>query len=151
MSMISKSVFGAVMAVVLTACSTTTPPPAPPVGEREVRYGLITRIDAVQIDSDAHLGLGAVIGSVAGGVIGHQIGGGTGRDVATVAGVLAGGVVGAQVEKKTDKRPGQHVIVQVGNGVAVGITQPADPNLKVGDSVRIDGTGNDARVVRSGP
>lgn len=37
----------------------------------------------------------AVIGALLGGVIGHQIGGGSGRDLATIGGAVAGGVVGA--------------------------------------------------------
>lgn len=35
-----------------------------------------------------------LLGAVLGGVIGHQIGGGTGRDIATVGGAVAGGVLG---------------------------------------------------------
>jgi uncharacterized protein YcfJ len=35
---------------------------------------------------------------VAGGVVGHQFGGGRGRDVATVAGALAGGFAGNQAQ-----------------------------------------------------
>jgi outer membrane lipoprotein SlyB len=144
--MLLKFVCSAALTVMLSACAQT----GPTVGETEVRYGRINRIDAVSIDSDAHLGLGAVIGSVAGGVLGHQFGGGNGRDVATVAGALAGGYAGAQVEKNNVKQPGQHIIVKLNNGVAVGITQAADPNLRVGDTVRIDGAGNGARVVRTG-
>lgn len=34
---------------------------------------------------------GSVLGAVAGGVIGHQFGGGRGKDVATVVGALGGG------------------------------------------------------------
>ncbi|MFZ4284995.1 glycine zipper 2TM domain-containing protein [Variovorax sp. HJSM1_2] len=138
---------GLALTALLVACAQ----PGPAAGEAQVRYGRINRIDAVQIESEAHLGLGAVIGGVAGGVLGHQFGGGTGRDVATVAGALAGGVAGAQVEKNQVKQPGQHIIVQLNDGVAVGITQAADPNLRVGDRVRIDGSGNGARVVRTGP
>ncbi|ARF49772.1 glycine zipper 2TM domain-containing protein [Pantoea stewartii] len=41
---------------------------------------------------------GSVLGAVAGGVLGHQFGGGRGRDVATVAGALAGGYAGNQVQ-----------------------------------------------------
>jgi len=41
---------------------------------------------------------GSVLGAVAGGVLGHQFGGGRGRDVATVAGALAGGYGGHQVQ-----------------------------------------------------
>jgi uncharacterized protein YcfJ len=41
---------------------------------------------------------GSVLGAVAGGVLGHQFGGGRGRSVATVAGALAGGYAGNQVQ-----------------------------------------------------
>jgi uncharacterized protein YcfJ len=40
---------------------------------------------------------GAVIGTLIGGVLGHQVGGGRGRDVATVGGAVAGGAIGANV------------------------------------------------------
>jgi len=45
-------------------------------------------------------------------------------------------------------RSGQHIIVKLNSGVAVGITKPADPALRVGDNVWIDGEGPKARVVR---
>ncbi len=41
---------------------------------------------------------GSVLGAVAGGVVGHQFGGGHGRDIATVAGALAGGFAGNQAQ-----------------------------------------------------
>lgn len=40
---------------------------------------------------------GSVLGAVAGGVIGHQFGGGRGKDVATVVGALGGGYAGNQI------------------------------------------------------
>ncbi|WP_241630614.1 glycine zipper 2TM domain-containing protein, partial [Rosenbergiella nectarea] len=40
-----------------------------------------------------------VLGAVAGGVLGHQFGGGHGRDIATVAGALAGGYAGNQAQQ----------------------------------------------------
>ena len=40
---------------------------------------------------------GSVLGAVAGGVIGHQFGGGHGRSVATVVGALGGGDAGPQL------------------------------------------------------
>ncbi|MFT4173601.1 MAG: glycine zipper 2TM domain-containing protein [Rhodocyclaceae bacterium] len=128
----------------LAACA------GPQVGEQEVRYGRVTRIEAVQIDSNEQLGLGAIIGAVAGGVIGNQFGQGSGNAVSTVAGVLAGGVAGQKIQQHVQKQPGQHIIVKLNNGVTVGITQPADAALHVGDAVRIDGSGNDARVIRLG-
>lgn len=40
---------------------------------------------------------GAIAGAVIGGLLGHQIGGGHGRDVATAGGVVAGAAIGANV------------------------------------------------------
>lgn len=37
---------------------------------------------------------GAVVGALIGGVLGHQVGGGRGRDVATAGGAVAGGLIG---------------------------------------------------------
>lgn len=42
--------------------------------------------------------LGSALGAVAGGVLGHQFGGGRGKDVATVVGALGGGYAGNQVQ-----------------------------------------------------
>ena len=41
---------------------------------------------------------GSVLGAVAGGVLGHQVGNGRGKDVATVVGALGGGYAGNQVQ-----------------------------------------------------
>ena len=43
---------------------------------------------------DANVG-GAVLGAIIGGVLGHQVGGGRGKDVATAGGAVAGGLIGA--------------------------------------------------------
>ncbi len=127
----------------LAACST------PQQGETEVRLGKVTRIEAVTIDGDHQLGLGAIIGAVAGGVLGYQIRNGTGRDVATVAGTLLGAYGGNKVQNHyASPRPGQHVLVLLDNGVSVGITQPVNSALAVGDRVRVEGVGQDARVMR---
>ncbi len=49
--------------------------------------------------NDEHQVAGTVLGAIAGGVIGHQIGGGRGRTLATVGGAVGGGVVGKEVQK----------------------------------------------------
>ena len=43
--------------------------------------------------SDNNVG-GAVVGALIGGVLGHQVGGGRGRDVATAGGAVVGGLIG---------------------------------------------------------
>jgi uncharacterized protein YcfJ len=48
---------------------------------------------------------GAIAGAVIGGILGHQVGGGSGRDVATVGGVVAGAAIGANVGR--DNRPAE--------------------------------------------
>jgi outer membrane lipoprotein SlyB len=139
----------AACAALLVACA--APPSSTPtaqVGEAEVRDGTITRIDPVQIEGEHQLGVGAILGSVAGGVLGYQVGSGTGRTVASVAGSLLGGYAGSKAQNYSQKQPGQYIMVALPGGLTVGVTQPVDPTLRVGDPVRIDGSGSTARVTR---
>lgn len=48
---------------------------------------------------DDHRLIGTGIGAVAGGLLGHQVGGGKGKTLATVGGAVAGGYVGNRVQK----------------------------------------------------
>ncbi|RZU02251.1 glycine zipper 2TM domain-containing protein [Rivibacter subsaxonicus] len=48
--------------------------------------------------------LGSVGGAVIGGVLGHQVGGGSGKKIATVAGAAAGGYAGNQVQKNMQEK-----------------------------------------------
>jgi uncharacterized protein YcfJ len=48
---------------------------------------------------------GAAIGAIAGGVAGHQFGGGRGKDAATIGGAVLGGVIGHQVAKAGEAPP----------------------------------------------
>lgn len=56
-------------------------------------------------NNDNTSGAGAVIGAIAGGILGNQVGGGTGRAAATAVGVIGGAVVGNQIESQ-GRRPG---------------------------------------------
>ena len=56
---------------------------------------VVTKQAAVK---DEHKITGTVIGALAGGLLGNQIGGGTGKKIATVAGAAAGGYAGNQVQ-----------------------------------------------------
>jgi uncharacterized protein YcfJ len=53
---------------------------------------------------DPHRVTGTLIGALAGGVIGHQIGGGKGRDLATIGGAVAGGVAGHKIQRHRQER-----------------------------------------------
>jgi surface antigen len=48
-------------------------------------------------------GIGTMAGAIIGGVIGHQIGGGSGKAIATVVGAVAGGLMGSEVGRVYDK------------------------------------------------
>ena len=43
--------------------------------------------------------VGTVLGAIIGGVAGHQVGGGRGKDAATVGGAVVGGLIGNQVDR----------------------------------------------------
>jgi uncharacterized protein YcfJ len=57
-------------------------------------------VDRQQVSEPSHgdrnVG-GAIAGALIGGVLGHQVGGGSGKDLATVGGAVAGGVIGSNV------------------------------------------------------
>lgn len=53
---------------------------------------------------DPHQIAGTVIGAVAGGLLGNQIGGGSGQKIATVAGAAAGGYAGNKVQEGMQNR-----------------------------------------------
>ena len=117
-------------------------------GTMEVRQGVVEQITETQLQSNHHRGIGAIVGGLGGLGIGSLIGAGTGRDVAMVVGALGGALAGNEVQKRHDQPlPGQQVIVRVKNGVLVAVTQPANPTLKSGQKVYIEGSGDGARVV----
>lgn len=56
----------------------------------------VTRQKPVQ---DQHQIVGSVLGAVAGGLLGNQVGGGNGKKIATVAGAVGGGYAGNKVQE----------------------------------------------------
>lgn len=117
-------------------------------GAMEIRQGVIEQITPTQIASNHHRGLGAIIGGLGGHGIGSLIGGGTGRDVAMVAGTIGGALLGNEVQKKHDQpQQAQQIIVRLKSRVLIAITQPVDPNLRTGQPVYVEGSGEGARVV----
>jgi outer membrane lipoprotein SlyB len=141
------SVSGALALVLsLGACATYTG--APP-GAVEVRQGTIEQINATQLQSVQHQGIGAIIGGIAGGGLGNLVGRGTGRDVATLLGAIGGGVLGNQIQQNDYDQPipGQQVVVRTDSGVIVAVTQPVNGALYPGMRVYLEGSGMGARVV----
>jgi len=119
-------------------------------GEADVRDGRIVRIDPVSVQSDHQLGVGSVLGTVAGNSLGHPGATAGNRAVAEVLGALGGGYGSERLKDEYPaRRPAEHLTVALDNGVAIGVTQLEAEGLHTGDCVRIDGSGETARVVRA--
>jgi outer membrane lipoprotein SlyB len=81
-----------------------------------------------------------VIGAVVGGVLGNQVGKGSGRTAATAVGVLGGAVAGNAVEGRKNPQnveQGYRLSIQLDQGGyrAYDVGNPGD--LRVGDRVRL--------------
>jgi uncharacterized protein YcfJ len=112
-SMVKGFVVGGVAMVVVGAGAVTgyqkltQPKVAEVVAVKEVMQTVTTpreQCETVQVQhrapvKDENRLLGTVGGAVIGGVLGNQIGGGSGKKVATVAGAAAGGYAGNQVQR----------------------------------------------------
>jgi outer membrane lipoprotein SlyB len=82
-------------------------------------------------------GLGAAGGAVIGGLLGNQIGGGSGRQIATVAGAVGGAVVGNQVEGNMKATTSYEIRVRLDDGTLRTFKQTSAPQWSSGDRVRI--------------
>ncbi len=84
------------------------------------------------------LGLGTLAGAAIGGVLGHQVGGGTGKTVSTVAGAAGGAYVGHEMEKRrrSDNQI-YKVTIRMDDGTTQSFAQEAEPTIRQGDRVTI--------------
>jgi outer membrane lipoprotein SlyB len=82
-------------------------------------------------------GLGAGAGAVLGGLLGNQVGGGHGRQLATVAGAVGGAVVGNQVEGNMKATHSYEIRVRLDNGKYRTFHQSSAPRWRDGDRVRV--------------
>lgn len=82
-------------------------------------------------------GLGAAGGAVVGGLLGHQVGGGSGKQIATVVGAVGGAVAGNEVEKRVNSTKSQEVTVRLEDGSSRVITDNGPVAWVAGDHVKI--------------
>lgn len=83
--------------------------------------------------------VGIVGGAVVGGLLGHQIGGGKGKTLATVAGAGAGAYAGNEVQKHVTSKDVWVTKVQMKDGSTRTFTQSAPPSWKTGSVVKVEG------------
>jgi outer membrane lipoprotein SlyB len=83
--------------------------------------------------------VGTAGGAVAGGLLGNQVGGGTGKTIATVGGAAAGAVAGREIEKRTNKKEVFDIVINMDNGSVKTITKDVRPALQAGNKVKVTG------------
>lgn len=113
-----------------------SPPPvqaAPVCGN----CGVISSINQIERATGEANGVGAVGGAVLGGILGHQVGGGSGRDIATVLGALGGGVAGHNVEKRVRTEKVYEIRVRMDDGSTRTITQKDPSGWQSGQRVQV--------------
>ena len=59
--------------------------------------------EELRAQENTRVGKGAAIGAVTGGILGHQVGSGSGNTAATIGGAVLGGVLGHKVEQRNDR------------------------------------------------
>ena len=117
------------------------PPPAPAIC---MNCGTVDNIREVTQKGEGS-GIGAVGGAVAGGLIGNQIGGGSGKTIATVVGAVGGGYAGHQVEKHVRSTKKYEVVVRFEDGSSRVYNFDTQPSWRIGDRVKDE---NGALVTR---
>ena len=101
--------------------------------------GVVDRIEVIK-KGDSNNIAGTIIGGIAGGLIGHQIGGGSGQTAATIIGGVGGAVAGSQVQQRTrGANETFRVTVRFENGATETIRQDDISDMRTGDRVRIEG------------
>jgi uncharacterized protein YcfJ len=120
-----------------TAPATTTIVTVPAPASLEL--GRITNIEFFQAGAPTS-GInvpGAIVGGIAGAVVGNAISGG--RDAATVLGGVAGAAVGSQVNKPSGAVSSVYrVTIQTDAGGWRTYDVPATGDLRIGDRVRVE-------------
>ena len=103
-----------------------------------IDYGKMEAIEIYRASDNRPVNVGTLVGGVAGGVIGHQIGGGRGKTAATIVGAIGGAVVGNEIERKQVQGARYRITVRLDSGSTLIVEDTRDINLRVGDRVRVE-------------
>ena len=110
-----------------------------PVAQRPVctNCGVVLAVNMVEEEGKGSA-LGVIGGGVVGGLLGNQMGDGTGRELATLAGAVGGAFAGNAIEKNAKKTKSYHVVVRMDDGSERTYRQASDPGLIRGEKVKIE-------------
>lgn len=112
------------------------PPPSESIKTICANCGIVERVMPIEQEG-ASSGVGAIAGGVLGALVGNQLGGGSGKSLATVAGAIGGGMAGNTVEKKMHRVTRYEVRVRMEDGSTRTFTQSSP--LAAGTHVIVEG------------
>lgn len=127
--------------------TTQTQPPAPAIAEQAApapaavvcsSCGVVRSVTAVS-EAGATTGAGAVIGGIVGGVAGNQVGGGSGKKIATAAGVIGGALLGNNIEQNRASSSWYEIVIDMQDGSQQFITVPDAAGISPGAQVAVNG------------
>jgi outer membrane lipoprotein SlyB len=105
--------------------------------ETTVRVDYGSAIEIFRAADKQPVNVGTVLGGLAGGATGHQIGSGRGI-TPDHPGAIGGAAVGTELEKKRVQGSRYRITVRLDSGSALIAEDTRDINLRVGDRVRIE-------------
>jgi outer membrane lipoprotein SlyB len=120
----------------LDAPRPTTTAPAGRAAAACAECGVVESVRTLERKGEGTM-LGAGAGAVVGGLLGDQIGGGTGRTATTVAGAGAGAFAGNEIERNMNTRITYQVRVRMNDGSHRNHYQATPPKIGVGQQVRL--------------
>lgn len=108
------------------------------VGQAQsIRTGTVQNVKFVKIQGEQSAG--SAVGAIAGGIIGNQVGQGSGRTLATLGGVAAGAVAGGATEQGINNKQGVELTIKFDDGDTEAFVQQHTERepFNVGDRVRV--------------
>ena len=147
-----KSLFIAVAAVAVAACTTTNPDVIQKGDAQylsQVQDATVLSMRPVTVDG-SQSGVGGVAGGVVGGVAGSSVGGSKESAVVGVLGAVAGAVIGNAIERGATREDAIEFLLQLKNGERRTLVQAKGGELFApGDPVILVTTGNKTRLLRA--
>lgn len=152
MKKLVATAFTCACALLLSACSTTSPD----VVKREdaqrlstVQDAVVLNVRAVVVEGD-QTGMGAAAGGVIGGVAGSSVGGNREQVIVGVLGAVAGAVAGNAVERYGTREEANEILLQFANGERRSIVQAKGAEVfEPGEPVILVITGGKTRVMKA--
>lgn len=142
------------LALLLAACSTTSPDVVSPNEAQrlaQIQDATVLNVRPVVVDG-TQSGGGALTGAAIGGLAGSSRSSGKESAIIGIVGAVAGAVVGNTVERATTREDAVEIIVQLRNGERRSIVQAkGNETLAAGDPVLLVTTNGKTRVTKAPP